>query len=36
VESDGAITLEPASEDTLAFYAASIAHHFDADAAKNG
>ena len=33
-ESDGTYALEPASEDTLAFYAASIAHHFDAAAAK--
>lgn len=34
-ESGGRYALEPASEDTLAFYAASIGHHFDADAAKN-
>jgi len=34
-ESGDAITLEPASEDTLAFYAASIVHHFDADAANS-
>ena len=34
-ESGDAITLQPASEDTLAFYAASIVHHFDADAARS-